>query len=153
MTPLLQSPQDAVLTLHGTCVDVRGNGVLIQGKPGAGKSSLALQLIDRGAILISDDQTLLSLETEKLVAQSPSPLRGMMEVRGVGLCSFPFQQKAYLKLCVEICEKEELERLPDNLFVEYHCMRIPLLKLGKYEPLGAVKVELKLSHKDEYYVS
>ena len=137
--------KNTVMTLHGTCVDIKGNGVLIQGKPGAGKSSLALQLIDRGAILVADDQTLLSLESEGIVAQPALALEGMMEVRGVGLCSFPFQRQSILKLCVEICGPEELERLPETLFVAYHNIKIPLLKLGKDEPLGAIKVELKLS--------
>ena len=139
------------LTLHGTCVEVRGSGVLVCGKPGVGKSSLALQLIDRGAILIADDQTLLSFEEEELMLQPPLSLRGMMEVRGVGLCAFPVQQKSFLKLCIEICEKEEPERLPDPLFVEYHGVKVPLLKLKKHDPLGALKIELKLFHKDEFY--
>lgn len=137
------------LTLHGTCVDIGGKGVLIRGKPGTGKSSLALQLMDRGAVLVADDQTLLSLEREKLRVESPLPLRGRMEVRGIGLCSFPFKQKSSLRLCVEICDKEELERLPETLFIEYHQVKIPLLKLGRHELLGAIKVELKLSHEEE----
>jgi serine kinase of HPr protein (carbohydrate metabolism regulator) len=139
----------AALILHGTCVDIRGSGVLIRGKPGVGKSSLALQLIDRGAILVADDQTLLNLEAEEVVVSSPLSLRGMMEVRGIGLCPFPYQQRSFLRLCVEICEKEELERLPETLFVEYHQVKVPLLKLGQHELMGAIKVELKLSYKDD----
>ena len=139
----------STLALHGTCVDIQGSGVLICGKSGTGKSSLALQLMDRGAILIADDQTLLSLEREELILQSPVSLKGMMEVRGVGLCSFPVQQKSCLRLCVEICETEELERLPKPLFIEYYDRKIPLLKLNKDDPLGALKVELKLCHPRE----
>jgi len=137
------------LAVHGTCVDIKGTGVLICGKSGAGKSSLALQLIDRGATLVADDQTLLSFERGGLVAQCPVSLRGVMEVRGIGLCAFPFQQKSYLRLCIEICEKQDLERLPDSLFVEYYEIKVPLLKLKKADPLGAIKVELKLCHKDK----
>ncbi|MBA3814100.1 MAG: serine/threonine protein kinase [Alphaproteobacteria bacterium] len=139
--------KDTLLT-HGTCVDIKGSGVLIRGNPGMGKSSLALQLMDRGALLVSDDQTILSLETGQVVAGPPSSLKGMMEVRGIGLCTFPFQQKSYLKLCVEICEKRELERLPETLFIEYHQVKIPLLKLEKNELLGAIKVEVKLFRKE-----
>lgn len=136
------------VNLHATSVDLQGKGILIFGKPGTGKSSLALQLIDRGAILIADDQTILHYEKEKLVLKPPEKLRGMMEVRGVGLCSFPFNQQSCLTLCVEICEKEELGRLPESLFKEYYEIRIPLLKLQKDDPLGPIKVELKLYHKD-----
>lgn len=137
------------LAVHGTCVDIKGAGILICGKSGAGKSSLGLQLIDRGAILVADDQTLLSLEREALVAQCPVSLRGIMEVRGIGLCAFPFQEKSYLRLCIEICEEEDLERFPDSLFVEYYEIKVPLLKMKKADPLGAIKVELKLCHKDK----
>ena len=139
--------QNTTLTLHGTCVDIKGSGVLIQGKPGAGKSSLALQLIDRGAILVADDQTILTLVAEDIVAQSPVPLKGLLEVRDVGICSFPYTQTSPLKLCVEIGQ-EITERLPEPQFVEYHNV-ISLLKLQQNDPLGMLKVELKLSHKGE----
>ena len=46
-------------SVHGTCVEINGEAILIKGDPGVGKSSLALQLIDRGALLIADDQTCL----------------------------------------------------------------------------------------------
>ena len=134
--------------LHATSVDINGKGILIFGKPGMGKSSLALQLIDRGAILIADDQTVLHYEKEALILGSPETLRGMMEVREVGICSFPFRQQSYLKLCVEICEKNDLERLPEPLFKEYYQIKVPLLKLKRDDPLGPIKVELKLGHKD-----
>jgi serine kinase of HPr protein (carbohydrate metabolism regulator) len=112
-----------------------------------GKSSLALQLIDRGAVLVSDDQTLLRYENEKVILQPPGLLQGMMEVRGVGLCAFPFQPQAYLGLCVEIAEKDELERLPDPHFKEYYGIPVPLLKLEKDDPLGPIKIELKLANR------
>lgn len=141
------------LLIHGTCVDIKGNGVLISGKSGIGKSSLALQLIDRGAILITDDQVLLSLEKEGLLVKAPGTLKGLMEVRGIGICTFPFQETSFLKLCVKICEDEELERLPDPLFIEYYKIKVPCLKIKKNDLLGAIKVELKLCDTDEYDAS
>ncbi|MEY3906493.1 MAG: hypothetical protein RIR59_1316, partial [Pseudomonadota bacterium] len=41
--------------LHGTCIAIKDQGVLILGASGAGKSDLALRLIDRGAALVGDD--------------------------------------------------------------------------------------------------
>lgn len=140
------------LMVHGTCVDIKGAGVLILGRSGSGKSSLAIQLIDRGATLIADDQTLLSREESKLIAHTPLKLRGILEVRGIGLCSFPYIEKTPLNLVVEITDKEESERLPDPLWIEYHGVKVPLLKLQKRDPLGAIKVELKLVTKDTDYV-
>jgi HPr kinase/phosphorylase len=132
------------LLIHGTCVALNQKAVLICGKPGFGKSSLALQLIDRGATLIADDQTILILEKEKIMATAPLALKGLMEVREVGICSLSYQDKSPLKLCVDLCEENQLERLPKCNFAKHHGLRIPLLKLKKNDPLGAIKVELKL---------
>lgn len=130
--------------LHGTCVQVKGQAVLITGKPGSGKSSLALQLIDRGAVLIADDQTSLSQEEGEIVVRAPEALKGLMEVRGVGICQFPCQEKSFLKLFVEICDSIDVERLPEPIFIEYYGIKVPYLKLLKGDPLGAIKVELKV---------
>ncbi len=139
-----------VLLVHGTTVDVKGNGVLIRGKPGVGKSALALQLIDRGALLVADDQTLLCCEKGVLMAQPPATIRGMMEVREVGICSFPYQEQSPLRLCVEICDKEISERLPEPVYIEYHGVKVPLLRLRREDPLSPIKVELKTNQKDDF---
>ncbi|MBM3488544.1 MAG: hypothetical protein FJX67_18250, partial [Alphaproteobacteria bacterium] len=47
------------LRLHATCIAVDGIGVLVRGASGAGKSDLALRLIDAGARLVADDQVLV----------------------------------------------------------------------------------------------
>lgn len=53
----MKNPNETVYT--STAVSLGGNAVLITGKSGRGKSDLALRLIDRGAILIADDKTVL----------------------------------------------------------------------------------------------
>lgn len=131
-------------SLHSTCVEIKGKAVLICGKPGTGKSSLALQLIDRGAILVADDQTCLSLEKRTLMASPPLALRGLIEVRGIGICPLPYHDRSPLALCVEIQETLP-ERLPGPLWVEYCGVRIPCLKLVKNDPLSAIKVEMRIS--------
>lgn len=133
------------LTLHGTTVALKEKAVLILGKPGMGKSSLALQLIDRGAKLVADDQTCLTLEKDALYASCPAPLKGLMEVRGVGLCPFPSQDTVPLALVVELCEPQDLQRLPDPSFVQYHGIEVPSLKVASHDFLGAFKVEIKLN--------
>lgn len=132
------------ITIHATSVEVKQMAVLICGKPGAGKSSLALQLIDRGAILVADDQTRLTLTDGQVVTQPPDPLKGLIEVQGVGICTFPYREKSTLGLCVEIVEDGILERLPDPIFQEYLGVQIPVLKLQKHDPLGALKIEIKI---------
>lgn len=140
------------LSFHGTCVEIKGKAVFITGVPGVGKSSLALQLIDRGAILVADDQTLITFEDGKLIARPPQTIKGLLEVRGVGLVSFPYQEKSELSLCVDICDDNSLQRLPEPVFFEYYDSKVPLLKLRRGDPMGAIKIELKVSQKEESYV-
>jgi len=68
-----------------SCVAVAGRAILIEGDPGSGKTSLALALIDRGAMLIGDDGATLTLDGERLLASPPPNIAGLVEVRNVGL--------------------------------------------------------------------
>jgi serine kinase of HPr protein (carbohydrate metabolism regulator) len=70
---------------QASCVAIRERGVLIEGPPGSGKSSLALALIDRGARLVGDDGVLLERRGERLWALPPSGIEGLLEIRNVGL--------------------------------------------------------------------
>lgn len=72
-----------------TAVAIGGRGLLIEGPPGAGKSSLALMLIDRGAVLIGDDAIAWRREGDRLVAAPPPHISGRIEMRGVGLLTLP----------------------------------------------------------------
>lgn len=63
-------------------------GLLIEGPPGSGKSSLALALIDRGAALIGDDGVLLEPRQGRLWALPPPRIEGMLEIRNVGIATF-----------------------------------------------------------------
>jgi len=99
-------------TLHATCVAVDGKGLLILGPSGAGKSSLALRLIALGALLVSDDLTLLSPESGQLRARCPNPdLIGTIEARGMGLLRAPAVEVADVGLVVHLGQPET-ERLP-----------------------------------------
>ena len=59
------------LFVHASCVALDGNGVLLRGPSGSGKSDLALRLIDGGAVLVADDQVALTVEGEKILASAP----------------------------------------------------------------------------------
>jgi len=69
----------AEVVLHATAVAVGGRGLLILGRSGAGKSSLALQLIALGARLVADDRTRVTLGPAGLVASPPEAIRGRIE--------------------------------------------------------------------------
>ena len=72
--------------LHGTLLDVKGIGLLLQGRSGVGKSECALALIERGHSLVADDLTYCKLVKEnELIGTSSELSRGYMECRGIGI--------------------------------------------------------------------
>lgn len=75
-----------VRVLHGVFMDVLGNGVLITGASGVGKSELALELISRGHILVADDATeFRRIAPDTIEGRCPELLQDFLEVRGLGI--------------------------------------------------------------------
>ena len=99
-------------TVHGTSVASDGRAVLLTGRSGAGKSDLALRLLDRGFRLVSDDQTILSRAGGRLIASAPAQIRGKMEIRGLGILEMETETDVPVALVVELTS--EIERVPDN---------------------------------------
>jgi serine kinase of HPr protein (carbohydrate metabolism regulator) len=97
--------------IHGTCVLLSGFGVLLRGPSGSGKSDLALRLIDGGARLVADDQVELVPSGRRLLAQAPESLRGLIEIRGIGIQRMEAAGPSPLGLVVDLCAEEE--RLPE----------------------------------------
>lgn len=87
--------------------------VLLRGSSGAGKSDLALRLIDRGAVLVSDDQTRVTVSGDRLLAAPPSTIAGRLEVRGVGIAAVPHRAAVPVALLVDLKPAAEIERLPE----------------------------------------
>lgn len=82
---LLLAPREMV---HGDLLDIFAIGVLLLGESGSGKSECALELVHRGHRLIADDAVeVFRLRNEELFGQAPEQVRGLMEVRGLGLIS------------------------------------------------------------------
>lgn len=74
------------ITRHGVLVEVYGEGVLIVGESGAGKSETAIELIKRGHRLIADDAVeLRKVSASTIEGRSPSNIRHFIEVRGIGI--------------------------------------------------------------------
>ena len=97
-TEMATSPFDAELsrwlhvqlapekTIHGVLVDVYGEGVLIMGESGIGKSEAALELIKRGHRLVSDDVVVVKkVSDETLIGTSPDMTKHLIELRGIGV--------------------------------------------------------------------
>lgn len=74
------------ITIHGVLVDVYGEGILIMGESGIGKSEAALELIKRGHRLVADDVVeIKKVSDETLIGTSPDITRHFIELRGIGI--------------------------------------------------------------------
>lgn len=74
------------ITIHGGLVDVYGEGILIMGESGIGKSEAALELIKRGHRLVTDDVVeIKKVSDETLIGTSPDITRHFIELRGIGI--------------------------------------------------------------------
>lgn len=71
--------------LHASAVAIAGQGLLITGASGSGKSALALALIARGARLVADDGVLVRPGPDGPVLSAPPAIAGLIEARGIGL--------------------------------------------------------------------
>ena len=139
--------------VHGTCVAIDGKCALLRGDPGAGKSDLALRFLAMfsgksalGVGLVSDDQTVLSLEHGKLIASSPAIRGGLIEVRGLGIISIAACSKAELALVVDLAPGEDIERFPDPLpKIELLGVSLPCIKLAAFEASAAIKLKIALT--------
>ncbi len=89
-------------TIHASAVCVAGNGLLILGASGSGKSGLALRMIALGAELVADDRVALSRVGDELRAAPPRALAGRIEARGIGVLSLPHLASAPLSLAVDL---------------------------------------------------
>jgi HPr kinase/phosphorylase len=135
------------MPLHASCAALDGDGVLILGPSGTGKSDLVLRLIGRGWQLVADDQVELSAEGGTLRARPPEPLRGMLEVRGLGLLrDLPVQAPATLRLVIELLAPgAQPRRLPEPARFEAFGQVLPRLALAGLEASAPDKVALALA--------
>jgi serine kinase of HPr protein (carbohydrate metabolism regulator) len=130
--------------IYGTCVAVGRRGVLIRGRSGAGKSDLALRLIADGARLVADDQVLLRRVAGKVTASAPKTLRGLIEVRGVGIVPVPTASSAALCLIVDLVSPRAVPRLPEPVFATLAGVAVPLVIVTPFEASAPLKVRLAL---------
>ena len=128
--------------VHASCVASRGRAVLLAGRPGAGKSDLALRLIDRGAALVSDDYTELRRVGGTLLAQAPATIAGRIEVRGVGIVEL--EPAADVPVCLWADLDSPPERLPEAATVRLAGLEIPRVALAALEPSAPLKLEQAL---------
>jgi len=139
----MNSPRLSSEAVHASSVAIDGRAILIAGVSGSGKSDLALRLIDRGFTLVSDDQTLVRRDGDRLVASAPSSIEGKLEIRGIGIIEVQTASDVPVALLVELTG--DIQRLPDDsrkrpiLGID-----LPLVTIDATTASAAVKVALAL---------
>ena len=129
---------------QATCVAIGGRAVLIEGAPGSGKSSLALALIDRGAVLVGDDGVLLDVEGARLLASPHPNIAGLLEVRNVGLLTWPTTVRVPVALVLRL--DPEPPRYVDGAEQATRAgIVLPLIRLWPDSPVLALRAELALA--------
>ena len=118
--------------------------VLLVGESGAGKSDVALRLIAAGAKLISDDQTVLSVEQGRVWADAPPTIKGAMEIRGVGIIRMDRAPSSPVVLAVWLAEgaaarmpEPDFYALPASLQAD---VKVPLVILNGHEAATPAKI-------------
>ena len=147
------------ILVHATCLDMDGQGVLLRGPSGSGKSDLALRLVDEGlARLVADDYTRLTpTASGTLEAACPLTTVGLLEVRGLGVVVLPSHALSPLvrvRMVVDLLPMpkgidqeiaQEVERLPDSQKVSFSGISLPLFTLCAFEASAPARLRLMLA--------
>ncbi|WP_255418657.1 HPr kinase/phosphorylase [Paracoccus sp. JM45] len=135
-----------MIQIHATTVAINGKGLVILGPSGSGKSSVALQLMAVGALLVADDRTDLRLSAGRLIAQAPHPLLGKIEARGVGILQATPSAPVPVTQACDLGHMEE-DRLPQLRHQEWLGIRVPLVSGPYRSHLYAALRQLMLGHR------
>ena len=141
--PSAAGPRISAETVHASTVATDGRAVVILGPSGSGKSDLALRLLDRGFTLVSDDQTVVKKDGERLVASAPPNIAGKLEIRGIGIVDMETVANIPVALLVELTS--EIQRLPDESRERPLLgVKLPLISIDAMTASAPSKVALAL---------
>ena len=126
------------ITRHGVFVEVYGEGILLMGDSGVGKSETAMELIKRGHRLIADDSVIIKEIANDLYGTAPDIIRYFMELRGIGIINVKSmygsgsvlnEKKIEIVIQLENWQQgKEYDRVGDtSAFQEYLGVKVPKL--------------------------
>lgn len=129
------------ITRHGVLVEVYGEGILLVGDSGVGKSETAIELIKRGHRLIADDAVeIRRVSAKSLVGQAPENIRHFIELRGIGIINarrifgmgaVKLTEKIDMVINLEIWDNKKVyDRMGlDNEYTEILGNKVPVLTI------------------------
>jgi HPr kinase/phosphorylase len=136
------------LRIHATAIAIATEqgfrAMLLRGRSGSGKSDLALRLIDAGARLVTDDQSVLSRRGDAIVVSPPARISGLLEVRGIGIMRVEALAEAPVMLIVDLVAPEQIDRLPERRRETILGLALPVIAVAPFETSAAAKLRLAL---------
>ena len=137
--------------IHANALSINGKGVIILGKSGSGKSDISLRLILRyNAVLISDDRTIIQNKNGVLKASCPQNIKGLLEVRGVGICNFKYKDEENVCLAVELVDSsKKIDRIPEQKTIKFLDVSIPAIKINAFEDSAPEKIIAAICYQKE----
>lgn len=127
--------------VHASCVAVADKGLLIVGASGTGKSSLALQMMTQGAVLVADDWVDLEVAQDCIMASPAPEIAGLIEARGIGLLRAQNTPSAVVHFVLDL-DQEETARLPEPITIPLLRHTLPLLRGAAVLNLAPALVQL-----------
>ena len=127
---------------HATAIAFCGYGFLLRGPAGAGKSDLALRLVQEGGVLIADDQTVLRAQGDLLFASCPEALKDTLEVRGIGLVHVPTTGFHPVHAIVRLISRDHLERIPEQTTETLEDVTLPAFALDPFMASALARFKL-----------
>lgn len=131
----------APVNLHGTALVIGETGLLIIGESGAGKSSLALALIEAArtqglfCALVSDDRVLIEAQGQRVLARSHPIVAGQIEARGAGIIALPHVQSAAIDALIVLADAPA--RMPEADESPLAGLSLPTLRVRRDVDLSA----------------
>ncbi|MHA1522824.1 MAG: HPr kinase/phosphorylase [Alphaproteobacteria bacterium] len=134
--------------IHASCVEFAGAAVLLRAGSGAGKSDLALRLIDGPhldgphldgancgaptlgqARLVADDQVCLTRQGEGILASAPAVTAGKLEIRGLGIVEVASTPEARLALVVDLADQAAIPRMPEEAAMQVTILGVSVARI------------------------
>ncbi len=138
MVRVLKEELAPTISIHGVLVEIFGEGVLITGESGIGKSESALEIIRRGHRLVSDDVVeLRKISDDTIIGRAPDITRHLIELRGIGIIDVKtlfgvqsVKEKQEVNLVIQLedwVKDKEYDRLGlEDKYTEFLGIKIPV---------------------------
>lgn len=139
---LIEKNDKEAFSTHATAIMLDGLGYLLRAPSGAGKSSLALQVLKAGGVLIADDQCLLHAENNTLIAKCPPAIKNKLEVRGIGVIMVNGIDQYPLNAIINLRPSDQIERLPHYRTESLCDVELPVFDIDARCPSALARLQV-----------